>query len=99
MGTTAYPHHSPEIAYLQTGRNGLMTGYEVDAFADGVVRLFQQAQELDALREGCRASAGEYTVERMADNFCEGILACLAMREKEKKRSWWGRRAVAGGAE
>lgn len=96
MVTTAYPHHSPEIVYLQSGRNGLMTEYEVGAFADGVVRLFQQPQELEALRQGCRASACEYTIEKMADNFCVGILACLSMREKEKQRPWWGRRAVAG---
>lgn len=94
--TTTYPHHSPEIAYLQSGRNGLITENEVDAFAGGVVHMFQHEPEIEALREGCRASVGEYSIESMADNFCEGILACLATQEKEKKRTWRGRRTVAG---
>jgi hypothetical protein len=29
------------------------------------------------LVQGCVASAGEYTVERMAENFARGVLACL----------------------
>lgn len=87
MVTTNYPHHSPEIAYLQSGRNGLMTDYEVEAFASGVVRLLQQPDEFETLRAGCRQSAGEYTIEKMADNFCKGILECLAMQARVKKPS------------
>lgn len=96
MVTTSYPHHSPEIAYLHHGQNGLMTDNDVNAFANGVVRLLEHPAELDGLRAGCRASAREYTIEKMADNFCNGILACLSARKKEKTGWWLRRKTVAG---
>jgi glycosyltransferase involved in cell wall biosynthesis len=96
MVTTAYPHHSPEIVYLHSGQNGLMTENNVDSFAAGVVHLLNHPEELDKLRAGCRASAEEYTIEKMADHFCNGILACLSVQEKEKNRSRLGRKTVSG---
>lgn len=83
MVTTAYPSHSPEIAYLQSGQNGLMTDDNVAAFAAGVVGLLTDAPALAALRAGCQASAREYSLEQMADNFRDGILACLSTRDVE----------------
>lgn len=77
MVTTNCSHHGPEIAYLHSGENGLMTEYDPDAFTEGVVRLLEQPAELEAMRAACLASAGAYTIEKMAENFCEGILACL----------------------
>lgn len=96
MVTTAYPHHSPEIAYLQSGRNGLMTEDDVAAFADGVASLLEQPVELERLRRGCRETAGNYTIERMAENFCDGILDCLSAREKETTGTWPERKKAAG---
>lgn len=78
MVTTTYELHSPEIAYLHSGENGLITENEVEAFAAGVLRLLAEPAEMEVLRAGCRASAGEYTLENMADNFCDGIIACLS---------------------
>jgi glycosyltransferase involved in cell wall biosynthesis len=94
--TTSYPQHSPEIAYLHSGQNGLMTDNDLGAFVAGVVRLLEHPEELDALRAGCRASATDYTIEKMADNFCNGILACLSSSDKEKAGGWWQRKTVAG---
>jgi glycosyltransferase involved in cell wall biosynthesis len=85
MVTTAYPHHSPEIAYLHSGLNGLVTEDDPEAFADGVVRLLGQPAELEAMRAACLESAGAYTIERMAENFCSGILACLGWQERQGK--------------
>ncbi len=81
MVTTDYPYHSPEIVYLHSGQNGLMTSNDVSSFVAGVVRLLEQPAELDMLRTGCRSSAPQYTIEKMADHFCQGILACLASED------------------
>ncbi|HRH79706.1 MAG TPA: glycosyltransferase family 4 protein [Thiobacillaceae bacterium] len=81
MVTTAHQLHSPEIAYLQSGINGLMTEDSPDAFVDGVVGLLSDSAALAALREGCRVSAQDYSIENMADRFCRGILACLSGRD------------------
>lgn len=97
MATTTYPHHSPEIAYMRPGVNGLMTENEVGAYARAVASLLKQPEELLRLRRGCLESANDYTVEKMADSFCEGILACLNMQEKEKRASWWVRNLLARG--
>lgn len=94
MVTTAYPHHSPEIVYLHSGQNGLMTDNDVESFVAGVVRLLGDPAELDTLRAGCRASAREYTIEKMADHFCKGILACLSAQEKGKTRLRAGQKTV-----
>lgn len=55
MVTTTYPYHSPEIAYLESGRNGLITAGDVEAFAEGVVRLIEAPGQLACLQAGCRA--------------------------------------------
>ena len=95
MVTTAYPYHSPEIVYLHSGQNGLVTDNDVESFVAGVVRLLEHPVELDALRAGCRMSAQEYTIEKMADHFSEGILACLSAGEKATNRSQQGRETVS----
>lgn len=97
MVTTAYPHHSPEIAYLHSGQNGLITGNDVSAYVAGVVRLLQNPAEIELLRSGCLAAAPNYTIEKMADRFCNGILSCLASLEKERNPSRSRRKTIAGG--
>lgn len=78
MVTTDCGIHSPEIAYLKNGVNGLMTGNEVGAYVEAVTRLLSDERGLADMKAACQASATEFSVENMADNFCRGILACLA---------------------
>ncbi len=77
MLTTDCGIHSPEIAYLENGVNGVMTANELDAYVDACVGLLRDTGALDGLRAGCAASAAEYTAENMARNFAEGIRGCL----------------------
>lgn len=77
MVTTDCGLHSPEIAYLQPGINGLMTHPEVDAYARTVVQLLQDRAQLDRLTHGCLESAREYSLDNMARNFCDGISRAL----------------------
>jgi hypothetical protein len=73
MVTTRGAKHSPEIAYLESGRNGLITGDGIDEYADAVVSLLSDPGDS---RPGKRPEdAATYTVEQMADNFADGWLA------------------------
>ncbi|MFZ5576455.1 MAG: glycosyltransferase family 4 protein [Pseudomonadota bacterium] len=69
--------HGPEAAYLIPGTNGLMTIDDLDTYVHACVSLLSNPVRLDALREGCAASAEEYTIEHMAQRFADGIERCL----------------------
>jgi glycosyltransferase involved in cell wall biosynthesis len=77
MLTTDCGIHSPEIAYLENGVNGLMTPNDLQSYVNACVRLLQDPGESNRLRAGCEASAREYTVENMAQSFADGIVHCL----------------------
>lgn len=76
--TTEFAHHSPEIAYLQPGVNGVVTRDDVHAYAAGVIGCLQDRMQLESLREGCRESARRYSMSAMVENFAAGIERCLA---------------------
>lgn len=78
MLTTDCGLHSPEIAYLQPGVNGLMTANDLVSYVQAVQALLGNPEELAALKTGCIASSKEFTVENMARNFTQGLLQCLA---------------------
>ena len=75
--TTDIPQHGPEISYLENGLNGVMTENDPKVYADMVRRLLLDEERMEQLRSGCRESASRYTVEKMVDNFADGILKCL----------------------
>lgn len=75
--TTDCGIHSPEIAYLENGVNGIMTANDLNAYVNACVKLIQDEAWLDQLRKGCASSAEEYTVENMARHFADGIVDAL----------------------
>jgi glycosyltransferase involved in cell wall biosynthesis len=75
--TTDIPDHSPEIAYLENGINGVMTTNSIGAYASAVVEYFSCAALQERLKEGCRRSAQLYTMEQMVENFSRGITSSL----------------------
>lgn len=79
--TTDCGIHSPEIAYLQSGVNGVMTADVLPDYVQEVVSLLEDSQRRDRLKAGCKASAAEYTVENMARNFADGVERCLNSHE------------------
>ncbi len=74
--TTNYPYHSPEIDYLQSGRNGMIVNdwQSVDRYAEAVADLLIHPESLERIREGALASAALYSIERMVDGMEAGIL-------------------------
>ncbi|MES2932317.1 MAG: glycosyltransferase [Pseudomonadota bacterium] len=78
MFTTDCGIHSPEISYLASGTNGVMTSNDVDAYADTVAGVLMQPEAIARLSKGALSSAPRYTVENMADRIRKGICACLS---------------------
>lgn len=76
---TAYPYHSPEIEYLRDGVNGIVVNdwESSDAYANAVVHLLQNDRERESMASEGRRAAEFYTIENMAENFTQGILAAL----------------------
>lgn len=78
--TTENEIHSPEIAYLNNGINGLMSNYSISSYVDAVVRYLNDETLLRKLQKGCTESAKIYTIDNMVSNFANGIVKCLAQR-------------------
>jgi glycosyltransferase involved in cell wall biosynthesis len=82
MITTADARHSPEIAYLKDGENGLVVRGGADRYASAVVDLCRQPERLAAIKAAALRDAGRYTLDNMVTRFAEGIESCLAMPRK-----------------
>ena len=78
--TTGVTFHSPEIEYLESGRNGVIVDDpgDIAGFADAVKRVLLDETWRRELQAGALRSAETLTVEDMADRFTEGILRALA---------------------
>jgi len=75
--TTDCRIHSPEIAYLRSGENGLMTANSVEAFAQAVVGLLDDETERRRLGANAQSASSQYTIENMAKRFRAGIHGAL----------------------
>jgi len=75
--TTLNGNHGPEIEYLENGVNGITTNNNIDEYSQKVIDVLKNKTYLDLI-EGCKSSAIEITVEKMASNFKEGIIECLS---------------------
>lgn len=69
--------HSPEIAYLEPGVNGELIIGAAPAYADRVLELIRDQGARRRLSAGARAAAVSYTLENMAQQFVDGLEACL----------------------
>lgn len=74
--TTRYEFHSPEIEYLEDGKNGLIVDNTITHYSKAVAQLLLSAQYKQML-EYCRYSAEKYTIENMVENFKMGILKAM----------------------
>ena len=77
MITTATAMHSPEVAYLENGINGIIAGDDPDEYAAAVVQLLSDQEHYRKLSEAALSASKLYTVEEMANRFADGIYSCL----------------------
>lgn len=75
--TTEWPHHAPEFEYLEHDRNAVITADDLDAFVEATASVLGDAARVERLREGCRASCSEFSIEAMVERFRLGIRAAL----------------------
>jgi L-malate glycosyltransferase len=77
--TTRGAKHSPEIAYLIDGENGLLVDGGSGDFARAVGRVITDPELLSRLKRGAQLAADRYTMENMVENVKRGILRCLEL--------------------
>lgn len=85
--TTVDALHSPEIAYLEDGVNGVMVSDDGanGGFASAVASILTDDDLHARLVDGCRRSAHSYSVENMAELYADGVMAAL-QREPRNRR-------------
>jgi len=76
--TTDNNIHSPEIAYLVNGVNGIMTANTLDDHVNAVAKVLTDDIYLRHLQKGCAVSEEKYTLDNMINHFATGIRQCLA---------------------
>lgn len=77
LATTDCGLHSPEIAYLHNGVNGVMTADDLDSYVQACRALLADSEARIRLAAAARADADRYTVENMAERFAQGIMGAL----------------------
>jgi L-malate glycosyltransferase len=81
MITTRDARHSPEIAYLEDGVNGLIVSGDVWSYANAVTALLHDRSRLGTLKLAALRSARRYTLTGMVERFAAGIQRCLSSRD------------------
>jgi hypothetical protein len=79
--TRASRLQSPELEYIEHGRNGLIVDGDLDRFADVVRTLARSPERLRDLAAGARATGERLGMDRMVAGFDGGVRAALAQRE------------------
>lgn len=81
MITTSDAMHSPEIAYLQHKKNGLVVEGGADKYAAEIIALFKDEALFQSLKLGALADANVYSLDNMVANFANGIRKCLNVKK------------------
>jgi glycosyltransferase involved in cell wall biosynthesis len=79
MISTLDAKHSPEIAYLENGCNGVLTAGTPDDYARAVLDLLADDAAYAALAEAGLVASNRYTLDNMVKNFVSGVADCLAV--------------------
>jgi glycosyltransferase involved in cell wall biosynthesis len=73
--TTTAAGHGPEIAYLQSGHNGLAVAPDAETLAQATLTVLQQPALAARLREGGLRTAATHTLDAMVQRFADGLQA------------------------
>ncbi len=78
MITIEYPFHGPEVEYILNAVNGLVTKNTLEDYTSKVLEILKSDEKYSNLVEGCKSSASQYTVEKMVENFSQGIIQSVS---------------------
>ncbi len=76
--TTEGQSHGPEIAYMEHGRNGLVTKNTIEDYVGTVVNVLGSAGS-EGLVDGCEKSRELVTLEKMVESFASGVMAAIEL--------------------
>jgi glycosyltransferase involved in cell wall biosynthesis len=74
-----FRNHSPEIAYLAHGFNGLMTVAEPEAYAMALLSLRNDPDRRAAMSLVAAESGRRYSLDQMVERFAEGVGTALGL--------------------
>lgn len=77
MMTTRTARHSPEVAYLRDGENGVYAGDTPETYSRAVLDVIQDAVRLQQMKASALADSERYTLQNMVTRFADGIEAAL----------------------
>lgn len=82
--TTDCRIHSPEIHYLESGRNALMTADDETAFVREVEALLTDTERLRKMSAACKEDTALYSLDNMVENFVCGIKRAMEFKGASK---------------
>ena len=77
MMTTSTARHSPEVAYLRDGENGIYSGDTPAQYSHAVLDVIQDSARLQRMKGNALADSERYTLENMVQRFADGIEAAV----------------------
>lgn len=77
MVTTRTARHSPEVAYLRNGENGVYGGDTPEAYSRAVLDVIQDPGRLQKMKQAALADSERYTLQNMVRRFADGIEAAV----------------------
>jgi len=75
--TTDCKIHSPEIHYLENEINGVMTENDLCVYSNAIISMLQNEVKREKLKKNCIIASEKYTMQKMVDNFFNGICNAL----------------------
>jgi glycosyltransferase involved in cell wall biosynthesis len=77
MMTTRTARHSPEVAYLRDGVNGVYASDTPEAYSRAVLEVIQDPARLQKMKQAALADSDRYTLQNMVRRFADGIEAAI----------------------
>jgi len=77
MMTTRTARHSPEVAYLRDGENGVYAGDTPTEYSHAVLNVIQDTDCLQRMQQAALADSERYTLANMVNLFADGIAGAV----------------------
>ena len=77
MMTTHKARHSPEVAYLRDGENGVYSDETPQAYSQAVLDVLEDTDRLTRMKATALTDSEHYTLENMVQRFADGIEAAV----------------------
>ena len=76
--------HSPEVAYVENGVNGVLVENTPERYAAAICHLLGSEEGYKSVSDAALASAEHFSLDAMVRNFVGGLQSCLALEPKRR---------------